>query len=120
MRERRGGARGLKASLAAAAADAEAAAKAHEAEVGEISTMLIEAKLAAAQHAFERDEMKVKAKEMRSELEKVVGGGKKVAERATKMEVKYEALREKYDRDLNELAELRAKVAELSGPPSAA
>ena len=49
-----------------------------------------------------------------------MGGGKKVAERATKMEVKYEALREKYDADLNELAELRAKVAELSGPPAAA
>ena len=74
---------------------AEEAAK--TAETADIAAMLIEAKLAAAQHAFERDEMKVRQGDA-PRLEKV---GKKVAERATKMEVKYEALREKYDADLN-------------------
>ena len=77
-----------------------------------MSGLLIEAKLAAAQYAFERDEAKQKAKGLRDELAKVVGGGKKVAQHATKMEVRYEALREKYDVDLASLVDVRLQLAE--------
>ena len=41
-----------------------------------------------------------------------MGGGKKVAQHATKMEVKLETLRERYDTDLASLAELRKELAE--------
>ena len=38
-------------------------------------------------------------------------GGKAVAQKATKLEVKYETLRAKYDQDLASLAETRLKLA---------
>ena len=46
------------------------------------------------------------------ELEKTVGGGKKVAQHATRLEVKYEDLKREYDADLAELIELRLEAAE--------
>ena len=49
--------------------------------------------MSAAQYASERDEQKLKAKKLRDELADVVGGGKKVAAIATKLEVKYEQLK---------------------------
>lgn len=67
--------------------------------------------VAAAQYAFERDEQKQKSKKLRDELANVVGGGKKVAEKATKLEVKYEQLREKYDADLATLVQMRLELA---------
>jgi len=76
--------------------------------------------VSAAQYASERDEQKLKAKKLRDELADVVGGGKKVAAIATKLEVKYEQLKAKYDQDLStlvaarlELAETKAKLANL-------
>ena len=68
--------------------------------------------VAAAQYAFERDEAKQKAKSLRDELADVVGGGKKVAQHATKLEVKFESLRAKYDTDLANLIEVRLELAE--------
>ena len=68
--------------------------------------------VAAAQYAFERDEAKAKAKALRDELADVVGGGKKVAQHATKLEVKYEALRAKYDQDMATLVDVRLELAE--------
>ena len=96
--------------------EAEALLGAKQAELdGEqatLSALLIEAKMASAQHAYERDEAKAKAKGLRDELQHVVVGGKKVAQHATKLEVKYEELRAKYDEDLSSLIELRLRSAE--------
>ena len=102
----------VKARLADATAGLDSKQAELDGEVSRLSELLIEAKMAAAEHAFERDEAKARAKGLRNELEKVLGGGKKVAERATKMEVKYEALRAKYDEDLASLIELRLQSAE--------
>ena len=51
-------------------------------------------------------------KQLRTELERVGGSGKRVAQHATKLEVKYEQLREKYDADLASLIEVRLQAAE--------
>lgn len=102
----------VKAQLADATAVLNSKQAELDGEVSRLSELLIEAKMAAAEHAFERDEAKARAKGLRNELERVLGGGKKVAERATKMEVKYEALRAKYDEDLASLIELRLQSAE--------
>mmetsp|Transcript_3456 Transcript_3456/g.7438 ORF Transcript_3456/g.7438 Transcript_3456/m.7438 type:complete len:88 (-) Transcript_3456:326-589(-) len=68
--------------------------------------------MAAAQYAFERDEARQKAKALLEEMQGVHGSGKKLAERATRFEVKYEALRENYDADLASLIEARLQAAE--------
>ena len=68
--------------------------------------------MSAAQYAFERDEAKAKAKALRDELAEVVGGGRTVAQHATKLEVKYGALRTKYDADMASLVEVRLELAE--------
>ena len=67
--------------------------------------------VSAAQYAYERDVAKAKAKGLRDELADVVGGGKKVAQHATKLEVKYETLRTKYDAELAQIAEVRLELA---------
>jgi hypothetical protein len=90
----------------------EASNRERDEEGARISEMLIEAKLAAAQYEFERDEHKLKAKKLRGELDRVLGGGKQVAQHATKLEVKYEALKEKYDADMHELIETLLQLAE--------
>lgn len=64
------------------------------------------------QYAFERDEARQKAKGLRHDLSKVYGGGKKVAQRMTEIEVKYEDLRMKYESDMASLIEVRLVAAE--------
>lgn len=97
-------------SLRAAASRGVAAATTDDA--ASLAPQLIEAKLAAAQFAFERDEAKAKAKGLRDQLEHVLGGGKRVARHATKIEVRYEELRRQHDANLKELMEAQAKLKE--------
>ena len=103
---------GLRGQLAAQAEGKTAIDSQRDDETAELSMLLVEAKMAAAQYAFERDEAKQKCKALRDELADVVGGGKKVAQKATKLEVKYEELRQKYDNDMNKMIELRLQLAE--------
>lgn len=78
----------------------------------ELSGQLVEAKMAAAQYAYERDELKQQCKKLKLEVERVSGGGKKVAQRMTSIEVKYEELRQKYDTDMKGLIEVKLDAAE--------
>lgn len=60
-----------------------------ETEAGaELAMLLVEAKMAAAEYAFERDQARQKAKQLRAELARVAGGGKKVAQQMTSIEVR--------------------------------
>ena len=68
--------------------------------------------MAAAQYAYERDELKQQCKKLKLEVERVSGGGKKVAQRMTSIEVKYEELRQKYDTDMKGLIEVKLDAAE--------
>jgi hypothetical protein len=61
---------------------------ASSAELEQLSTKLIEAKMAEAQNAFERDEARADAKRLREELSRVGGGTRKLGQHATKLEVR--------------------------------
>ena len=78
----------------------------------EVMSQLVESKMAAAQHAYERDELKQQCRALRAEVQRVSGGGKKVAARMTSFEVKYEELRLKYDTDMRGLIDLKLEAAE--------
>merc|ERR550514_472589 len=59
-------------------------------DAASLAGSLVEAKLAAAQNAFERDEARARAKGLRDQLERAMGGSQHVARHATKLEVKLE------------------------------
>lgn len=48
---------------------------------GDLNATLVEAKLNAAQYAYERDELSQQCKKLKAELERVTGGGKKAHHR---------------------------------------
>lgn len=72
-----------------------------------LSMQIVESKLAAAQYAFERDELKQK-------VTKIRGGSKSVGSKLTALEVKYEELRQRYDVDMSAMIELRLQLAEAN------
>jgi len=81
-------------------------------EFEELSALLVEAKMASAQYAYERDELKQQCKKLKAEIERVTGGSKKVAQQLTSIEVKYEELRLKYDTDMRGFIDLKLEAAE--------
>ena len=86
----------------------------------ELLDALVEQKLAAAQYAYERDELRQRNKGLRDELERVGAGARKAAQKLTAIEVLYHELRDTHASDVSSLIEVRlelveaqAKVAEL-------
>lgn len=78
---------------------------AHEEQYTELALQLVDAKLAAAQYAYERDEARARCKKVRA-------GGTAVAEQLTALEVRYEDLKRRYEADLTGLIEVKLQCAE--------
>jgi len=76
-----------------------------EEQYAELALQLVDAKLAAAQYAYERDQARQRHTKARS-------GGNQVAELMTNLEVKYEELKRRYDADMRGMIETKLQCAE--------
>ena len=93
-----------------------------------LSELLIEARMSAAQYAFERDEAKGQAQRLHTEVERLGNAVRKLQEHTTKLEAKYVAEHQKYAKleakhkavcqqyegDVAGLIELRAQADEAN------
>ena len=93
-----------------------------------LSELLIEARMSAAQYAFERDEAKGQAQRLHAEVERLGNAVRKLQEHTTKLEAKYVAEHQKYAKleakhkavcqqyegDVAGLIELRAQADEAN------
>ena len=93
-----------------------------------LSELLIEARMSAAQYAFERDEAKGQAQRLQAEVERLGSAVRQLQEHTTRLEAKYDAehkkyakleakhkaVCQKYEGDVAGLIELRAQADEAN------
>jgi chromosome segregation ATPase len=93
-----------------------------------LSELLIEARMSAAQYAFERDEAKGQAQRLQAEVERLGNAVRQLQEHTTRLEAKYDAEHKKYAKleakhkavcqryegDVAGLIELRAQADEAN------
>lgn len=53
-------------------------------DYGELSALLVDAKMAAAEYAFERDELRQQCKRLKEEIDRISGGGRKVRKKVVR------------------------------------